>query len=150
MREEKIHKIEVHVAGICFSGDKVLVLKRSPSRKLFPNLWECGGGAVWPGENFEDALAREMKDEAGIIVKPVMALKTYEIMTPGFAQKKIPGLRFVCRLLGFVNGKEPKISEEHTEWKWVAIDKLDELEFIPGVKEDIRDAYSLIRNHKEK
>jgi 8-oxo-dGTP diphosphatase len=144
MREERIHKIEVHVAGICFSGDNVLVLKRSPSRKLYPNLWECGGGAVWPGENFEEALKREMKDEAGIIVEPIMALKTYEILVPDSEQKKIPGLRIVCRFIGFVSGKEPQISKEHTGWKWITVDKLDGLDFIPGIKEDIKEAYSAI------
>ncbi len=145
MREEKIHKIEVHVAGICFSGDKVLILKRYPSRKLYPNLWECGGGAVWPGENFEEALKREMKDEAGVIVEPVMALKTYQILVPESEQKKIPGLRIACKFAGYVNGKGPQISAEHTEWKWVAIDRLNGLEFIPGVKEDIKIAYSQMR-----
>lgn len=144
MREEKINKIEVHIAGFCFSGDKVLVLKRSPARKIYPNLWECGGGAVWPGENFEDALAREMKDEAGVIVEPIMSLKTYQILVPESEQKKIPGVRIACRFAGYVNGKGPQISKEHTEWKWIAIDKLDELEFIPGLKEDIREAYSVI------
>ncbi|MFZ3077981.1 MAG: NUDIX domain-containing protein [Candidatus Aenigmatarchaeota archaeon] len=144
MREDSIHKIEVHVAGFCFDGNKVLVLKRSPSRKIYPNLWECGGGAVWPGENFEEALKREMKDEAGVIVKPVMSLKTYQIIVSDSEQKNIPGLRFVCKFLGFVNGKEPQISAEHTEWKWIAVDKLDGLDFIPGVKEDIKEAYSAL------
>lgn len=144
MREDKIHKIEVHVAGFCFDKNRILVLKRSSSRKLYPNLWECGGGAVWPGENFEDALKREMKDEGGVIVEPVMALKTYQILVPDLEQKKIPGLRIVCKFIGYINGKTPQISAEHTEWKWLTIDKLDELDFIPGVKEDIKEAYSAI------
>jgi len=144
MREEKINRIEIHVAGFCFDGRKILVLKRSPSRKLYPNFWECGGGAVWPGENFEEALKREMRDEAGVIVEPVMAVKTYEILVPDSEQKKIPGLRIVCKLVGYVNGKEPQISKEHTEWKWIDIDKLDGLEFIPGIKEDIKMAYSAL------
>ena len=52
MREEEIHRIEVHVAGICFKDDKVLVAKRSPDMALLPSLWECGGGSVARGENF--------------------------------------------------------------------------------------------------
>ncbi len=148
MREENIHRIEVHVAGFCFDGNKILVLKRSPSRKLYPNLWECGGGAVWPGENFEEALKREMKDEAGVIVEPVIDLKTYEILTPDLEQKKIPGLRIICKFVGYVNGKGPQISAEHTEWKWIAVDRLDGLEFIPGLKEDIKTAYSALKKDR--
>lgn len=147
MREEKIREIEVHVAGFCFSGDKVLVLKRSPSRKLYPNLWECGGGAVRPGENFEEAAIRQMKEEAGVIVKPLNAFKTYEIPMPDSEQKKIPGLRFVCEIIGFI-GREPQTSAEHTEWKWVGIDGLDGLDFIPGLKEDIREAYSALQKER--
>lgn len=150
MREEKIDKIEVHVAGICFAGDKVLMIRRSPSRKIYPKLWECGGGEIKSGENFKEAVTRQMKEELGIIVKPIEALRVYEILTPNLEQKKIPGVRFVCKITEFINGKEPEISNEHSEWRWQSVDKLDELEIIPGIKEDILDAYyrykSLINN----
>ena len=89
MREEKIHKLEVHVAGICFVGNRVLVAKRTSSRKLYPNLWECGGGQVETGENFDDAVKRQLKQELGVIVKPIKVLGTYEILTQDSGQKKI-------------------------------------------------------------
>jgi len=146
MREEKKFKIEVHVAGICFDKDRVLIVKRSAFRKLYPNLWECGGGQVKEGENFEEAVKRQLKEELGVLVEPIKIIGTYEILAPDLDQKKIPGIRFVCRIIGFINGKEPQISSEHSEWRWQPIDKLDELEFIPGVKEDIKQAYSMISN----
>jgi hypothetical protein len=34
----------------------------------------------------------------------------------------------------------PRISKEHTAWKWQDSAKLNELDFIPGIKEDIRKA----------
>ena len=148
MREEKIHKIEVHAAGICFDGDKVLVAKRSSQRKLFPDLWECGGGQIEAGENFEQAVLRQLKQELGIIAEPVKLFNTYEILTPNSEQKKIPGIKFICRIKGFKNNKEPQISEEHSEWKWQPIDGLDKLEFIPGLKEDIKIAYSEYKRQK--
>lgn len=144
MREEKIHRIETHAAGICLEGKRVLVIKRSPSRKLYPNLWECGGGQVEAGESFEQAVTRQLREEAGVRVNPVRILGTYEIPAQESGQGKIPGIKFICRFLGYINGKEPQISKEHTEWRWQEIDKLDKLEFIPGVKEDIKLAYSLI------
>lgn len=143
MREDNVNRIEVHVAGICFNGNKVLVLKRSPSRRLFPNLWECGGGQVNSGENFEEAVIRQLREEAGIAVRPIEVVGTYEIPIMG-DQRKIPGVYFACRLEGFVCGKEPKISSEHTEWQWQEINKLENLEFIPGIKENIRKAYASI------
>jgi 8-oxo-dGTP pyrophosphatase MutT (NUDIX family) len=60
IREDGIHKIEVHVAGVCVreegKGWKMLAAKRKSTRSLFPNKWECGGGAVHSGEGFEAAL----------------------------------------------------------------------------------------------
>ncbi|OGF22602.1 hypothetical protein A2Y83_01100 [Candidatus Falkowbacteria bacterium RBG_13_39_14] len=146
MREDKINKIEAHVAGICFDGDNVLCLKRSPERKIYPNLWECGGGAVWPGENFEEAVLRELRDESGIIAECLGVSGVYEILTPDLEQKKIPGLKMTCRFLGYEGGtNEPKLSSEHVEWKWVSVDKLDGIDFIPGVADDIRAAYEIYR-----
>ncbi len=147
MREEKIHKIEVHVAGICFMDDKVLIAKRAATRELYPGLWACGGGQVETGENFEEAVKRQLKEELGVIIEPIASFGTYEILTPDSEQKKIPGLRFACKVIGFVNGKEPQISKEHTEWKFLAIDKLAELEFIPGLKGEIKAAYSVYKAH---
>ena len=138
MREVISHKIEVHVAGICIHDNKVLIAKRSPNRKLYPSLWECGGGQVEAGESFEEAVIRQIREEFSAIVKPIKVLGTYEISKADLEQKKIPGIKFVCRIEGFVNGTEPIISDEHTEWRWQPVEKLNEVEYIPGVVEDIR------------
>lgn len=145
MREESLQKIEVHVAGICFDGDKVLVLKRSDSRKIYPNLWECGGGQVNLGENFEEAIKRQLEEEAGIIVDVIKVSGTYEIATTDLEQKKIPGIKFACKFIEYKNGDEPQISEEHTEWRWIAMAKLDDIEFIPRIREDIEAAYNIMK-----
>ncbi|UCG94984.1 MAG: NUDIX domain-containing protein [archaeon] len=144
MREGKIHRIEVHVATICFKAGKVLIAKRTQERKLYPGLWECGGGLVRPGENFIEAVKREAKDELGVIVDVIGPSGTYEIPVPGSEQKKIPGLKFACRVTGFLDG-EPQLSKEHTEWKWVSLDQLDGFDFIPGIPEDVKEAYKLLR-----
>lgn len=143
MREEKIYKIEVHVAGICFKEDKVLVVKRSTLRRLYPNLWECGGGQVNAGEDFEEAIKRQLKEEIGVIVDVIRTAGVYEILVPDTEQKKIPGVIFICKLKGYVNDESPQISKEHVKWQWQSIDRLEELEFIPSVKERIERAYRL-------
>lgn len=144
MREDKRFLLEVHVAGICIDGNSVLVVKRSAFRRLYPNLWECGGGQVKEGENFEDAIKRQLYEELGVIVEPIMLFGTYEILTPHLNQLKIPGLKFVCKIKSYVNGVSPAISNEHSEWRWQLLDNLDELEFIPGLKEEILEAYNLL------
>ncbi len=141
MREEERFELEVHVAPICFrksNGElEVLIAKRSPTRKLYPNKWECGGGQVRPGENFEEAAKRQIKQELDVDVEIIALHSCYEILAPTLPQKKIPGIQFVCR----VTGGEPKInSKEHTEWCWHPVSDLDAIGFLSNLRQVIADA----------
>lgn len=132
------------MSGVCFDGDNVLIAKRSAKRKLFPELWECGGGQVEKGESFEDAVKRQFEEELGVKIEPIKVFAVYEIDVPDEEQKKIPGVKFICKLVDYVNGKHPEISGEHSEWKWHPLDRLDDMDFIPTLKEDIIYANKLV------
>jgi ADP-ribose pyrophosphatase YjhB (NUDIX family) len=153
-REDKQHKIEVHVAGVCFRETEedieVLIAKRQSLRGLYPGKWECGGGQVKEGENFEEAVKRQMKEELCVIVDRVVVFGTYEIKTPDLEQKKIPGIKFVCFWHGYCNDKdEPRIDKhEHSEWKWQSINKLQGIDFIPGIDQDIRKGWEFYSKNK--
>lgn len=153
MRESKQHKIEVHVAGICFRETdydiEVLIAKRKENKELYPGKWECGGGQIKMGENFEEAIKRKMMEELGVIVSKFVVFGTYEINVPNLEQKKIPGIKFVCLLEGFVNGKEPKIKEDaFSEWRWQSINNLGVIDFIPGIKDEILVAWEFYSKNK--
>ncbi|MDP7282437.1 MAG: NUDIX domain-containing protein [Candidatus Undinarchaeales archaeon] len=138
MREEQIHKIETHIAGICINADgKILIAKRNAERKIYPNMWECGGGQVHAGECFEDAVKRQLKEELGVIIEPEKVLGIYKIQVPDEEQKVIPGVKFKCKITGFENGNEPTACSEFSEWKFIGKEELDNYEFIPGIKEDL-------------
>lgn len=155
-REKEPYKIEVHVAGIIFQETakdlEVLIVKRNNQRELYPGKWECGGGQVHLGENFEEAVKRQMKEELGANVKKSMIFGTYEILIPKSEQKKIPGVRFVC----FLDKKEPffkkdgpRIDEaEHEGWRWQSINDLNRIDFISGIREEIRQAWEFYSNNK--
>jgi 8-oxo-dGTP pyrophosphatase MutT (NUDIX family) len=53
----------------CRRGGPPLVLlgKRDPKRAFYPGAWEVLGGHLEPGENAEQALVRELREEAGVI-----------------------------------------------------------------------------------
>ena len=153
MREVKKHKIEVHVAGICLRETdydiEVLIAKRSENKELYPGKWECGGGQVKSGENFEEAIKRKMREELGVLVNRVVVFGTYEIKAPNLEQKKIPGIKFVCLFEGFVNGKEPQTREDtFSDWRWQSINDLEKIDFIPGIKEEINVAWEFYSNNK--
>ena len=50
------------------SRGEMLVTKRSPEKKPYPNMWETTGGAVVAGEDSLDAARRELREETGIAV----------------------------------------------------------------------------------
>jgi 8-oxo-dGTP diphosphatase len=137
-------KIEVHVGVVSFYKGKCLVLKRTDSRKIYPGLWECGGGKVHMGETFEDAVIRQMREEANIVVDIKGILKTYSIDIPKEDQKVIPGIKFVAIIKKFLKGKHPKISEEHSEYRYISRDEIDDLDFIPGVEKDVKEAFDMV------
>lgn len=155
MREEHRETIEVHVAGICFretvEGILVLLAKRQPTRALYPGLWECGGGQVLPGENLEEAVERQMREEFGVIVDRSLPFSTYEIETPDLPQKKIPGIKFVCFWKGYADGAVEPIRDEgeHSECRWQSIDDLSGFDFIPGVRDDIRRGWELFSRNRD-
>jgi len=44
-----------------------LLMKRSPEKKHYPNIWEIGaGGSVVQGERAEESAHRELEEETGI------------------------------------------------------------------------------------
>jgi 8-oxo-dGTP pyrophosphatase MutT (NUDIX family) len=141
--------IELHVAGICFRKTKdsleVFVFKRSPQKRILPNLWECGGGQVRPGESLKEAIVREIQEETNLEVEPLMLFEDYTISAPMLPQKIIPGVKFIC----LVKNTRVKIilQESHTEYRWLKEQDLKKqhIDFIPGIDNDIKKAFSLIK-----
>jgi 8-oxo-dGTP diphosphatase len=55
-------------AAALVRGDGRLLLAQRPEGKTMAGLWEFPGGKVEAGENPQGALARELKEELGIVV----------------------------------------------------------------------------------
>jgi len=137
MREDRIFKIEVHVAGICVREQrgrwKLLAARRSSERSLFPGKWECGGGMVHPGEGFEAAIARQMFEEFGLEVEPWFLAETYTIHVPR-SQRIIPGVRWVCLCR---KGETRLNVREFAEYRWLKLPLVESLDWIGGIPEAI-------------
>lgn len=64
-------------AGIVWRRGKVLIAKR-PEKALLGGLWEFPGGKRQEGESLEEALARELSEECGLLVEVGERLITLE------------------------------------------------------------------------
>lgn len=94
----------VSVAALVWNDNEEILLIHSPWRG-----WEYPGGLIEPGETFQEALKREVREEAGI-----------EIEITGFVgickniEKDIVNIDFTARYIG----GELKTSEESTAVIW--------------------------------
>jgi 8-oxo-dGTP diphosphatase len=77
------NRIRVRACGICIVDEKLLLVKHKNIGKN-GYLWSPPGGGVSFGENVEDCLMREFKEETGLIVVVDQFLFVYEFVVPPF------------------------------------------------------------------
>ncbi|MCH4539920.1 NUDIX domain-containing protein [Brucella tritici] len=88
----------------------ILLGRRSPDRRAYPNRWSFPGGHVEAGESFESALQREIHEELGLTLRAFSFLATIKAVDP-----------VASFHLFTVNGWDghPTIRDrEHTELRW--------------------------------
>ena len=59
----------VCVGAVIFNDSKILLIKRQHEPKA--QLWTLPGGIIEIGEKTEQAIIREVKEECGILIKPI-------------------------------------------------------------------------------
>ena len=110
----------VSVAGLVTNEIGEILLVKSPWRG-----WEYPGGLIEPGETFQQALHREIREEAGV-----------EVEITGFVgicknvEMDIVNIDFTCRYIG----GELTTSEESTEVIWATPEEAMELITFPLTK----------------
>ena len=118
----------VSVAGLVTNDRGEILLVNSPWRG-----WEYPGGLIEPGETFEQALRREIREEAGVeieILRFVGICKNVE--------KDIVNIDFACR---YVSG-ELTTSEESIEVIWAEPEKALEMITFPLTKKRLANMLS--------
>ena len=106
--------------------NQILILKRSPIESHYPSIWDFPGGGVRKGEDLKEAAEREVKEEAGFIVK------TDDRYFYIFSCKSDPKIE-IFAFKGYLVGGEIVLSQEHTEFKWISKAEYKNFEYTPGV-----------------
>lgn len=113
--------IEV-VAAIIKKDDKIFTTRRNYGE--FKNRWEFPGGKMELGETRGEALRREIREELELEVDISSYLTTVDYNYSDFHLKMHC---FMCHICG---GKLHL--NAHNDIKWMTLEKLDELEWVPA------------------
>lgn len=111
----------VVVGGVLLDGGRLLAARRTAPAEL-AGRWELPGGKVEPGEAVPNALVRELREELGVTVRPLLRV-------PG--EWPVPGGRVLHVWTASVLYGTPHPLQDHDTLRWVtpaeamALDWLD-------------------------
>lgn len=105
-----LHKKNIKVtAAIIWQDGKVLITKR-PEGTHLEGMWEFPGGKMEESETLEECIVREIKEELGVVIKPVKLLLT---VSHEYETKIVDLFIFECIL---VNGSPLPMEGQAMKW----------------------------------
>jgi len=126
-----MNKLYPAIKGIVLKDGKVLIMKRSLTEDHAQGLWDTPGGAIDFGEDPIECLKREVKEEANLEIEVLKPLRVWSFLKN--PETQIIGITILCK---YKSG-EVKLSEEHTEFKWIKPEEINNYEALDGIKKDI-------------
>lgn len=114
----------VGVGAIIIEDDRVVLVKRA--HPPIQGQWSIPGGALEVGELVRDAVAREAREETGLIVEPGDLLGVYDRVlrhADGRVQYHYVLVDFLCRKVG----GELRADSDAAEVRWFTRDELPAL-----------------------
>lgn len=113
-----------------FNGDSVLLMRRAPHKRVFPNQYNGLGGHI---ERYEDPLTcavREIREESGLYVRDVRLCGVYNIDTGGASG-------IVLFIFSAMSDTRDVVNEtDEGRLEWVRVDEalhLDLVEDLPHI-----------------
>jgi len=152
IQNKELHRITS--TAIIYKDGKYLVLKRSPSKKVFPGKWTVPGGGLEVSDYIntpkttadawyfalENSLRREIKEEAGLEVEKPKYLLDLAFIRPD--DIPVVTLSYYC---GWKAG-EVKLNEENVDYKWVTMEEAKNYDLIPGIWEEIEMVDKIVKS----
>ncbi len=103
---------------------RVLLLKRTCETLVDPGKWDLPGGKLDPGELFDDAFRREVREETGLDVTIVGIAGAWDWRT----QDRHVAYLFIEATSGHCG---VALSSEHTDWMWIEPHRAADLDVAP-------------------
>ena len=111
------------VAALIWEQDRFMICQR-PAHKARGLLWEFVGGKTEPGENSEEALIRECREELAVRVVPEDIFM--EVI------HEYPDMTVHLKLYNAVIAEGIPQKLEHNDIRWITVEQIDQYPFCPA------------------
>jgi len=128
------------VGALIIRGREILLIERG--REPLKGQWSLPGGVLEAGELLEAAVQREVQEETGLDVEPVVIVEVFErIMrdSEGRPEYHYVLVDYLCR----VRSGEPRPGDDCSAVAWVPREKLAECRLTEGTLEVIEKTFKL-------
>ncbi|MDB5036355.1 MAG: dATP pyrophosphohydrolase [Chlorobi bacterium] len=110
--------VQVHPFRVRGGEIEHLLLKRASDEPICPDIWQVVTGGIETGERSIDAARRELLEETGIVAESWIALPVVASFYFEPTDEIMMSPIFACRL---PDAMEPRLSEEHGEYRWLPL-----------------------------
>lgn len=133
--------IECYVAKKIEGKYKFLLLKRAENDSLYPGIWQIITGRIEKGEKAFETALREVREESGLNPGKLFVLPH----TTTFYSPRTDAISLIPLFVCIVDNKEVRISEEHSEYKWLDVSKASQKLYFKSQKENVKFIESNLR-----
>jgi ADP-ribose pyrophosphatase YjhB (NUDIX family) len=136
---------KVDVRAFVLSGEKVLLIRENAD----DGRWTLPGGWADVNESPSESVVREVQEECGYIVKPILLLAVFDRSKQGHPPAfpyHIYKMFFHCEIIGGAS----QSTSESSESRYFAIDSLPELSESRVLPRQIREFYAAIKKKDAK
>lgn len=120
--------------------DKILLLKRSDKVKTYKGKWNTVAGYLDELKPIKEKVLEELEEEVGIKEDAISAIQFGEPYK--FVDEKINKTWIIFPILVELEEKvEIKLDWEHTEFKWVKKEELDNFDTVPNLDKSLESVW---------
>jgi 8-oxo-dGTP diphosphatase len=126
------------VGAIILNRNRVLLVERA--KPPLKGYWSLPGGVLETGERIEQGVRREVREETGLVVKPLRVIEIFERIlrdSNGHVEYHYVLIDYVCRVTGGVL----KAADDVSRAAWVSRPDLSRYKITEGTRPVIEKAF---------